>query len=46
MHVKQCPECGAKSYSASDRGDWECPECGADLAGLGSEVADGAGEDE
>ena len=32
MYLKQCPNCGEKSYSASKKGKWECPVCECDLS--------------
>ncbi|MFW6269347.1 MAG: hypothetical protein ACOC4G_04625 [Bacillota bacterium] len=30
-YKKVCPNCGEKSYSASNMGSWICPECGYEI---------------
>jgi len=43
MLKKKCPECGANSYSSTQKGKWTCPECKADLT---NEKARGLNEKE
>lgn len=31
MHVKTCPICGGKSYSAAAMSPWICPYCENDI---------------
>lgn len=40
MLKKTCPNCGKKSFSATDRGKWYCPYCNEDLTGEKSEPID------
>ena len=39
MIMRKCPKCGAKWYSADDRGNWVCYDCGEDLGEELNEVA-------
>jgi ribosomal protein L37AE/L43A len=34
--AKVCPNCGGKSVSAAEYGEWFCPYCGEDLTEEGS----------
>lgn len=45
MLMKQCPKCGQKSCSSSDKGEWRCPykNCGEDLKDVKSEQANRRG---
>ena len=36
-YKKICPECGKKSHSASDLGNWICPYCGKNLSEVKAE---------
>jgi len=40
MYMKECPECGKKAYSASDRGKWSCPHCNEDLTDIKARIPD------